>query len=86
MEEKIGEMNSSRIFIKEKPLNELRSISATDLPVSPIPPQTLPKLCPKLHSFECSNTRITTFAKLNRAISGGILAQLLFLSARTNAF
>ena len=70
MKEKIGEMNSSRIFIKEKPLNELKSISVTDLPVSAMPPQTLPELCPRLHSFDCSNTRITTFAELNRAISG----------------
>jgi len=69
MEEKIGEMNSSQIFIKEKPLNELKSISVTDLPVSAMPEDTLPELCPKLHSFDCSNTRITTFAELNRAIS-----------------
>ena len=69
MEAKIGEMNSSKIFIKEKPLDQLKSISVTDLPVDDMPSETLPKLCPNIKSFDCSNTKITNWTELKVAIS-----------------
>ena len=69
MEAKIGEMNSSKIFIKEKPLDQLKSISVTDLPVGIMPSDTLPTMCPNIKSFDCSNTKITTWSELKVAIS-----------------
>ena len=76
MEEKIGLMNSSQIYIKEKPLDELKSISVTDLPVVSMPSETLPTLCPNARSFDCSNTKIKTWSEVKVAISKTKITQL----------
>ena len=76
MEEKAGEMNSSKLFIKEKPLDELKGISVTDLPVNDMGDKVLKKLCPRANSFDCSNTKIKSWKEVHQALENTNITQL----------
>jgi len=76
MEEKAGEMNSSKLFIKEKPLDELKGISVTDLPVNDMGHEVLKRLCPRANSFDCSNTKIKSWKEVHQALENTNITQL----------
>ena len=76
MEEKAGEMNSSKLFIKEKPLDELKGISVTDLPVNDMGHEVLKRLCPRANSFDCSNTKIKCWKEVHQALENTNITQL----------
>ena len=76
MEEKAGEMNSSKLFIKEKPLEELKGISVTDLPVTEMGDRVLSRLCPRANSFDCSNTKIKSWRQVHQALENTNIKQL----------
>ncbi len=76
LEEKVGAMNSSAIFLIETPTTELRSVSITDFPVVSLSKETILQKIPKCRHLDISNTKITSWKEVHEAIEGTQIREL----------
>jgi len=76
LEEKVGAMNSSAIFVIETPTTELRSVSITDFPVVSLSKETILQKTPKCRHLDISNTKIKSWKEVHEAIEGTQIREL----------
>ncbi|CAG5095359.1 Oidioi.mRNA.OKI2018_I69.XSR.g14152.t1.cds [Oikopleura dioica] len=68
LEEKVGAMNSSALFLIETPTTELRSVSITDFPVVSLSRETILQKTPKCRHLDISNTKITSWKQVHESV------------------
>ncbi|CAG5108749.1 Oidioi.mRNA.OKI2018_I69.chr1.g3936.t1.cds [Oikopleura dioica] len=68
LEEKVGAMNSSALFLIETPTTELRSVSITDFPVVSLSRETILQETPKCRHLDISNTKITSWKQVHESV------------------
>ena len=75
MEQLAGQTADSRVYFKDKELDQLRSVSVNELPVKSFT-TALVEQCPKLDAFDCSGCPIESWADISVALKGSNVTHL----------
>ena len=76
MEELAGVSADSKVFFKDKPIDNLVAVSVNDLPIRKMKKGCLNSLCPRLKSFDCSHCPVDSWDEIHNAIQDSNIRQL----------